>query len=133
MPSAASGDSPRAVKAFARHYFELVSYAINSGDTAPLRAVGADGCDSCEAIAGNIDDIYAEGGRIESKGWRVDSLRYLGKQRGNRVVSVGAYLEAETVVQADGSEDRNPGGRQPMTMYVSQRDAMQVARLDLVT
>ena len=43
MPPEAEGTSPKAAKAFARHYFDVINYAARSGDTEGLRELGDEG------------------------------------------------------------------------------------------
>ena len=71
MPAEAEGTSPRAAKAFARHYFDVINYSARTGDTRELRKLGTADCVSCEAIAHNIEKIYNAGGHIESDGWQL--------------------------------------------------------------
>ncbi|QNN52285.1 DUF6318 family protein [Nocardioides mesophilus] len=134
LPPAASGTSPAAAKAFARHYFDSINYAAATGDTDELRALGAEDCVSCEAIASNIEKVYQAGGHIESDGWTVTSIRSLKTTAAASVLSLGVYLEAEVAVDRRGKTTRHPGQRQPMTMFlVRQPSGYEVSRLDLVS
>ena len=133
LPPSAEGANARALKAFARHYFDVINYAIATGDTAAVREFASPRCESCNAIAKSIDTVYDNGGHIESEGWRINYLRYLGKRGANRVISIGVFLSPETIVSADGSVDRNEGGKQPMMMLVSTDRGSRVEGLDLVT
>jgi hypothetical protein len=120
MPPEAEGTSPKAAKAFARHYFEGINKAARTGDTDGLRQLGTKDCVSCEAIASNIEKIYNAGGHIESNGWRLTVVTPVPAQPSNRpILDLGVVQSPETVIeQAGASEKAYPGGRKPMTMYL---------------
>jgi hypothetical protein len=131
-PPEAEGTSPKAAKAFARYYIQLVSHAIVSGDTSELRKVSSEDCVSCDAIAGNIEEIYAAGGHIKSDGWRVRTIQVLGTAGDSTVLSLGLYLETETIVSGDGGIERHDGHEQPMTMRLIRQHGFLVEELELV-
>jgi hypothetical protein len=71
MPTVAKGVNSRSAEAFARHYVDLINYAMHSGDTAVIRELSTERCQTCEAIAGAIDRVYEKSGHLEGDGWRV--------------------------------------------------------------
>jgi hypothetical protein len=134
MPPEAEGTSPKAAKAFARHYFDVINYAARTGDTDGLRELGTKDCVSCEAIASNIEKIYTAGGHIESDGWSLEMVRNLQTTNRQSVLSLGVFLEPEVVVSRDGHEEAHRGRQQPMTMrLVGEASEFRVIRLDLVS
>jgi hypothetical protein len=134
MPSAARGTSAKAAKAFARFYFAMVNYSALSGDTTELRKLSTRSCDSCTAIADKVDAVYANGGRIESESWQLNSARVLQQENSQVVMSLAAFLGPEVFIEANGQRRHHKGGKQPMTMYVHLRHGTSlVTRLDLVT
>lgn len=135
LPPEAEGTSPRAAKAFARHYVDLINYAARTGDTQDLRKLGAPGCVSCKAIASNIEKIYNAGGHIESHGWKVTVVSTVPAQPHLRpILDLGVVQSPESVVRAAGQSPTSfPGGKKPMTMYlVRSGPTWQVKRIDLV-
>jgi hypothetical protein len=54
LPAAAEGTSPRAAKAFVRHWVATMNYATATGDTAPLLELSSESCASCESAARRI-------------------------------------------------------------------------------
>ena len=134
LPAEAEGTSPAAAKAFARHYFDLINYAARTGDTADLRAASAHECVSCDAIAGNIEEIYEAGGHIQGQGWELRLVRELKTAQGRSTLSLGVFLNTEAVISSSGNEERHESRRQPMTMHLaSHSGAFKVQRLDLVS
>jgi hypothetical protein len=134
MPAEAEGTSPRAAKAFARHYFDVINYSARTGDTQELRKLGTDDCVSCEAIAHNIERIYGAGGHIESENWQLRQVSVFKASDGRAALSLGALIHPEVVVQSDGTRERKAGGKQPMTMFLDlSAGEPRVTRLDLVT
>jgi hypothetical protein len=136
MPSAAHGTSPKAAKAFVRHYFDLINYAARTGDTKELRRLGTHDCVSCEAIASNIEKIYDAGGHIKSDGWKVTVVSPVPAQpRRSPILDVGIIQSPESVVERAGAAAKSfPGGKKPMTIYLVKRAfRWNVDRLDLVS
>ncbi|MGZ5417591.1 MAG: DUF6318 family protein, partial [Nocardioides sp.] len=130
----AEGTSPKAAKAFARHYFDVINYAARSGDTKGLRQLGTRDCVSCEAIASNIEKIYNAGGHIESEGWSLEQVRNLQTTSQQSVLSLGVFLKPEVVVSRDGQREAHRGRQQPMTMRLhGEAGEFRVNRLDLVS
>lgn len=134
MPPEAEGTSPAAAKAFVRHYFDQINYAALTGDTATLRALSTDDCESCDAIASNVERIYNDGGRITEENWAVKSVDVLRAADGAATLSVGARIGREVIVGADGENTVKDGGKQPMTVFLTaETGKYRLARLDLVT
>lgn len=134
LPAEAEGTSPAAAKAFVRHYFEQINYAALTGDTGTLRELSTDDCESCDAIASNVERIYNAGGHISEEHWQIRSLDVLKASNGDATLSVGARIGREVIVEANGEETVKAGGKQPMTVFLA-TDNMRyrMARLDLVT
>lgn len=134
MPPEAQGTSPAAAKAFVRHYFDQINYAALTGDTAPLRALSTVDCESCDAIASNVERIYNGGGHIRSNGWRLTLVRFVEAHKSVITLSVGVRMTREKVVDSNGQVDVNGSAKQPMTIQlVNQGREFQVQRIDLVT
>lgn len=57
--------------AFAKHWIDVFNEAQRTGDVEALRALSGDGCGSCDGFAEQLEDLYAGGGELESRGWRV--------------------------------------------------------------
>jgi hypothetical protein len=133
LPDAAKGTSEASAKAFVRHYFASLNYAMNSGDTEYFRTLGTKNCESCDAIAGNIETVYNAGGYISSEGWAVQSVATLPGQPPNRpILDLGMLLKRERVKErADAKAATFRGGRQPMTAHLVRRgSSWMVERLD---
>ena len=135
MPAEASGTSPAAAKAFVRHYFEQINYAALTGDTAPLRALSADDCESCDAIASNVERIYGDGGHMETDGWNLTVVSPVpARSRARPAFDLGVRQSPEQVYETEGATPETyPGGRLAMTIYLQRRaDRWEVERLDEV-
>jgi hypothetical protein len=135
MPAEAKGTGAKAAKAFARHYIESINYAARTGDVAHLRSLGDTTCVSCKAIVGNISDIYSRGGRIDSRGWKLEVVSVVpGQSRRHPILDLGIRQFPERVVPRKGAAVKHfPGGKKPMTMYLEHgRGQWHVVRLDVV-
>ena len=133
MPVAAQGTGPRAAKAFARHYFEVINYAATSGDTEVLKRLASTSCASCTAVTDNIDRIYSAGGHVERERWVVRSVRVLQARPDHTVASLDAFIGPAVIVLGSGKRQIHKGGRQPMTMFIKfRKNRPVVTQLELV-
>jgi hypothetical protein len=124
LPDAAKGTSEASAKAFVRHYVELVNYAMRTGDVGQLRALSAKGCRSCAAVASNVETVYADGGKLTGKGWRITALQPLANQASSApVIQAGVRVNPQTKVAAlDEEPEHFDGGKQLMTFYLKRVD-----------
>ena len=122
MPADAQGTSAKAAKAFVRFYIALINHAMATGETTELRAASADGCESCNAVIGRVEDVYAQGGHIKSKGWAVRSIQLVpGTAGAHPSLDIGLRLSPQRVYKApDAAPERFPGGRLPITIGLEQ-------------
>jgi len=135
LPAEAKGSDEAAAKAFVHHFFDSLNFAMNTGETDYFRSLAHSGCESCEAIAANIDKTYRVGGSIKSRGWLVQSVSLTPHQASRRpILDLGVLMRPEQVVERSGAEPQTfEGGKQPMTMYLGRvKGTWQVTRLDRV-
>ena len=57
--------------AFAKHWIDVFNEAGQSGHTSDLERLSAPQCKSCSNYVDMIDNLYAGGGRLETRGWTV--------------------------------------------------------------
>ena len=135
MPAEAKGTREKSAKAFVRYYIESINFAARTGDTSHLTTLGSSGCVSCEAITGNVEEIYGADGHIETDGWILNRVRTIQADKSSATFSLDVLLQEEVVVkQAGATEEQNAGGKQPMTMFLDRRGTQWlVSKLDLVS
>ena len=63
----------------ATHYFEVVAYAWNTGDTQYLRAFSSPDCQFCQRTAEEIERLYTEGGWGSGAAYSNITTEMLGK------------------------------------------------------
>ena len=63
----------------ATHYFEVVAYAWNTGDTQYLRAFSSPDCQFCQKTAEEIERLYTEGGWGSGAAYSNMATEMLGK------------------------------------------------------
>ena len=135
LPAEAVGTSPAAAKAFVRHYFDQINYAALTGDTSTLRKLSTEDCESCDAIASNVERIYNGGGQMETDGWRLTVVSAVPSRPSLRpAFDLGVRQSPEVVHESDGAAPKKyPGGRLAMTMYLDwSGSSWRVERLDEV-
>ena len=99
--------------AFAKHWVDVFSTAVNSGTSEPLRRISAPACTACEAIVTRIDSIAADGGYYETPGWRVvHAVPSDGSPVGKTEVVLRVHQGKEKFKEsADSKVMRNPSSR----------------------
>jgi hypothetical protein len=70
-PPSAEPATVDAAKAFARHWFEAVNYAIGTGDTSAVEAASSPSCETCTQLVTFVRDAYANGGSLRGGGYTV--------------------------------------------------------------
>ncbi len=135
LPAEASQLSREGAKAFTRYLFEIINHAFVTGDSGALRGVSLKRCQSCEAIADNVDTIYSRGGHVETKGWELQSITRVPTYPQERpVFDLGVFRHPEHIYKPNDETPTTEGNqKQPMTLYLRWiGDVWRVARLDLV-
>jgi hypothetical protein len=73
-PAYADNAGEAGAQQFIGFWTDTLNQATTSGETADLKALATDDCDTCADFASQLDKIYAAGGRVESEGWTVDKM-----------------------------------------------------------
>ncbi|TCO33223.1 hypothetical protein EV652_103222 [Kribbella steppae] len=101
-PPAADGLTLGAAEAFVRHYIDLMNYASQTGDGAPLLAASEAGCEGCKQYAGFAAKVNGANGGLSGDYFeRVTEVSELvrrdsGHLGGSARVTVGAYTTKES-------------------------------------
>jgi hypothetical protein len=72
-PKAWEVQSQAGAVAFAKHWIDVFNEAGQSGDTSDLKRLSAPECKACSNFVNMIEDLYATGGRLETRGWAVQA------------------------------------------------------------
>jgi hypothetical protein len=111
IPEYAKSNDERGAQGFARYWIDTLNAATTSGDTDKLKSLQKKTCETCTDFAQRLDGIYAAGGHVETKGFKVKQL-----VRDSSVPSPGAGVSAsltatpQTVVEKKGAEPRELEG-----------------------
>jgi len=130
LPAAARGTSENAAKAFVRYYIGVVNHALRTGNIRPLQRASASACDSCAAVAENIEGVYAEGGYLRGNGWRINALKAVAEQPARRpIMQTGVFVNPQRKVAREGAEEeRFDGGQNLMTFFLDRRGSEWVVQ-----
>lgn len=134
LPSAARGETRDAAKAFVEYWVETLNYATDTGDTRLLKALATKNCDACTAFAATLDEIYAKGGHVESKGWELKSAVPMADQpTDSPAFQLDVKFEPQKVFSTKKSKPKDyPGGEQPARMVLTRQDGRWlVEKLDI--
>jgi len=112
MPAQASADTRAGAIAFVRYYVELINHLQSTGDGAPVVAVSAKGCRSCEAVVAAARALYAAGGRVNGGAWSIDDTVARHPSPTTWAVRVAGQLAPSTFTKS-GSDTptTRPGGK----------------------
>src|SRR6478672_6993236 len=107
LPEAARAETKEGLEAFARYWFELLSYGYETGDTSRLDALTSTGCGSCEHARKVITGWHAggrwlAGGRVSTPSV---STTFRVAQSGDYQVAMQVAQEGISYYNADGTLD----------------------------
>lgn len=75
LPPEAEGDGVEAAEAFVTYYFNLLTYAQETGDTSALAEAAIDGCETCQGSVEAVRRTYEAGGSISGGAYDVTAVR----------------------------------------------------------
>jgi len=111
-PEAWEVKSKHGAVAFAKHWVDVFNEAQQSGETTDLRSISTDACGSCNGFATQLEDLYGDGGHLESAGWTVlQSVPTQGMPRGEAIIAMRIARSPQVVHKASGKEEQFPGGK----------------------
>lgn len=73
LPEAATKPTRAGARAFIHHYIDLLNYAALTGDVRDFRAAAHD-CGGCDDYVRLYRSLYAKGGWIKGREWRITTL-----------------------------------------------------------
>ena len=108
LPEVAKTETKEGLEAFARYWFELLSYSFETGDTKPLEAVSGSNCSFCRGLSENVTAAWSGnkwvvGGRIETPAVNAKILTGEPSQ-----ATVQVLQETITIHNPDGSLYQEP-------------------------
>jgi hypothetical protein len=111
-PKAWEVKSEKGAVAFAKHWIAVFNEATSSGETAQLLSMSAKGCGTCSRFAKGIDDLYGNGGAIDSNGWLVlQAVLTEGTLSAPRM-ALRIEQTPQEITHKNGKVESFPGGRE---------------------
>ncbi|MET3720811.1 DUF6318 family protein [Arthrobacter sp. UYEF21] len=107
LPDVAKTETKEGLEAFARYWFELLTYGYETGDTNQISAITSTDCTMCERAKEVQRGWHSEGRWLEGGRVRVPavSTTFRVAADGNYQVAVQVSQEAMSYYDADGSLD----------------------------
>jgi len=96
--------------------------ALASGDTTELRSLTDLSCKSCLSLITSIEDVYAAGGRYETKGWDVKSAKSRSTDRGRETVDAAVVFAGGNTVNSAGAEPVHYGPENHIMVFKLHKD-----------
>ena len=124
VPSYASGNNQHGAEQFASYWVDTLNKATVSGKTGQLKTLGLKSCTRCTDFAHQLDTIYAAGGRVETAGWKVQTvLPESGLPQDVTGLSVKVQVSPQSVVKQKGaSAEEHKGGALVVRMILTRTD-----------
>lgn len=98
--------------AFVEHWISEFNAMQTSGQTEDFAELAAATCETCQNFVAITTEIYANGSRIESKGWSITEVGVPASQEGSsRDVSVRITQAPEVIYGPDGDSEEKAGGQ----------------------
>ncbi|KRB73040.1 hypothetical protein ASE01_19895 [Nocardioides sp. Root190] len=123
LPDAATKATEAGARAFITYYWDLINYAQVTGDVKALKKVSGPNCTGCSAGLKGISEVYREGGRVEGGEYSVQIKKLNELDGPSTTYLLEALLtadnQAQTIVNADGSEHRSRAGSADIAVAVS--------------
>ncbi|MBO0895985.1 DUF6318 family protein [Arthrobacter sunyaminii] len=105
MPDVAKEQSKEGLEAFGEHWFDLVNYGYETGETAPVKAISAPDCERCQSFYVDVDEGYVNDDWIQGGQLRVIS-------RGTQFVQTPeGRFQLILSIRQDASFNRGPNGK----------------------
>lgn len=90
--------------AFVEHWIDVFDQSKEDGDTDELAALSAASCVTCENFIEMTNDIYANGGSVESRGWTVESISEPVRSADSTLVAVNVLQSPQKIRRGTDSE-----------------------------
>lgn len=79
-PAAMKGDGVEGAEAFVEYYFDVVTYAVLTGDTTHAEKLALPDCASCRGLLDTVDAVYDKGGSVRGGEMRAEDVRMAAKE-----------------------------------------------------
>jgi hypothetical protein len=73
-PAYADNGGQAGAEQFVGFWTDTLNEATTSGETKQLKSLADEQCSACADFAGQLDQIYADGGHVESDGWSINKV-----------------------------------------------------------
>ena len=106
LPEAAKAETKEGLEAFARYWFQLLSYGYETGDASHIEAITSPGCEACEHAKKVLTGWHSDGRWLA--GGKVDTPSVSTTFRmadGNYQVAIQVSQQALSYYNPDGSLD----------------------------
>ena len=135
MPPEATTMDEASAEAFLRYFVSTINHAERTGDVTPLSEASDARCKSCQGIISTVEQLYADGGHLESNGWTVSGLTaYPDGSADEPVIAARVRISSQRAYSADGSVRRFKGGMQKADFGLQWRgDHWTVKKFELVS
>ena len=74
VPAYADNAGEAGAEQFVGYWTDTLNTETASGETEDLKALASPECQACTDFATQLDQIYADGGRVESEGWEINKI-----------------------------------------------------------
>lgn len=106
LPAVAREPTKAGAVALLRYYWHVVDYAQETGDVAPLKALGLPQCEFCTGGIRYLEGVSSKGGIVRSAPHELQLTRaQLGTAGGRRIASIAGTVRSPASVEYFGKKD----------------------------
>jgi hypothetical protein len=103
---------------FIRRWAAADTSMQNSGDTSRFRSM-SNACSGCQAVADRVDDIYAAGGNVHTRGWSIVRTYQSARDGRSRTIELIVDSAPTTYRPSSGAAlKRLDGGREHFQLLI---------------
>ena len=123
-PAYTDNEGQTGAEQFVGYWTDTLNEATTSGETEQLKSLADDECSACADFAGQLDQIYADGGRVESAGWSINKVVPEAGATNDEVGLMVTFDVSPQTVYAtkDAKPQEFPGGTQGFRFHLVRED-----------
>ncbi|MFF2348024.1 DUF6318 family protein [Pseudarthrobacter sp. NPDC058119] len=108
LPEVAKTETKEGAEAFTKHWFSVLSYAYETGDTAPFESIAPNPCEACQKVIKVTQDWHSEGrwlvgGKVSTP---VANTTFAKSPDGTYQVAAQVHQDPLSYMRADGTAAR---------------------------
>lgn len=103
-PTNNAPDPSQAPETVVRAWVKARNEVVQGGEVATLNSLSTSDCETCQSSVAPVLEVYANGGRYETDGWRIEAIERDPGFRSNSQLVVALVYDAGRTFESRGAE-----------------------------